>query len=151
MFRNCRHEIDRIDHGNSAGCCSSSFEDRGSLARTQYQAGRDLRADTTGETGAGSIIHGDGDDSAERAPEECRHPLGRVRAPQHDRIALAETTRLQFAGELVCRLRNSLVAPTLAAVASRKHVSAIVAPAIEIVQRVQQTYPHGFVGWQIIL
>src|SRR6202140_946295 len=149
MFRNCRHKIDRIDHGNSAGCCSP-FEDRGSLARTQYQAGRDLRADTTREIGAGSIIDGGGGDSAEGASEKCAHPLGRVRAPQQDRIALTKTARLQLAGELVRRLRNSLVTPTLAAVASRKHVCAIVAPAIEIVQRVQQTYPHGFIGWQII-
>ncbi len=51
------------------------------LARTQHQPGSHLRGDAKGKIWAGGIIDGDGNDAAERATEERRDPLGRVRAP----------------------------------------------------------------------
>ena len=66
----------------------------------------------------------------------------------HSRTAspFAIVARLELAGELIRHFGYTLVAPTLAPVASRKHVGAgviaISAPALEIVQRIQQTCPH---------
>ena len=142
MFGDCGGQIGGID-----GCDSLDlFEERGAFARTQHQPGSHLRADAAREIGAGGIVDGNGNDPAKRAAEERRHPLGTVRAPQQDRITLRDVARLELAGKLIRHFGDTLVAPTLVPVASRKHVGAgviaISAPAFEIVQRIQQTCPH---------
>ena len=60
------------------------------------------------------------------------------------RIGGSALVRFELAGKLIRHSGHALVAPTLTPVASRKHVGAVVilAPALEIVQRIQHTCPH---------
>src|SRR6266852_1965694 len=146
-FRDCARQIDGID-----GCDlfrldllrHEPVENRGSLPRTHHQPGSDLRTDAARKIGTGGIIDGNGNDPAKRASQERRHPLGAVRTPQQHRIALGNVACFELAGKLIRHSGDLLVVPTLAPVSSRKHVGAgvILAPALEIVQRIQHTCPH---------
>ena len=113
------------------------LEERSSFARTQYQPGAHLRADAACKIGAGGIVDGNSNHPAKRASEESRHPLGTVRTPEQNRVALGDVARLEFAGKLIRHAGDALVAPTLVPVSSRKNVGAVATAALEIVQGIQ--------------
>ena len=113
------------------------FKTSRSFTRTQHQLSAHLRANSPRKIRVGGIIDGNRNHSAKRASQKDRDPLGAVRTPQQYRIALDDLPRLKLAGELIRHPRDALVAPTLTPIPARKHVSAVRAPTLEIVQRIQ--------------
>ena len=113
------------------------LEERGPFARTQREPGAHLCADAARKIGGGGIVDGNSNHPAKRASQERRHPLGTVRTPQQNRVALDDVARLEFAGKLIRHAGDALVAPTLVPVSSRKHVGAVATAALEIVQGIQ--------------
>ena len=130
-----RFHVRRIDYWNRV-------EYSGALARTDNQLRSDLQTDPAGEIRTRSIVHRNRNHPAERASKECRHPLRAVRAPEQHRVALADVARLQFARKAIGTFGHTTIAPALAPVTAWINVGALVAPALEIVQVVQQTCPH---------
>ena len=115
-----------------------SLKGRSPFPGTYDQSGSHLRADAAGKIGAGRIIHGNGNHAAEGASQKRRDPLGAVRTPQKHCIALANLSRFELTGKLICHSGHATVAPAFVTVAARKHVGAVVilllTPALEIVQ-----------------
>src|ERR1035438_6684195 len=65
-----------------------SFEMRGAIARAENELRADLLADAARKVGAGSVVDRNGENSRDSAAQERGDPLGRVRAPEKDRVAL---------------------------------------------------------------
>ncbi len=137
-FCDCGLEIDWVDHRDTL----EFLEDRGPFARTQHQLRAHHRADPARKIRSGGIVDGDSNYPAKRASQERRHPLGTVRTPQQHRIALCDIARFELAGKLTRHSGDARVVPALSPVSPGKHVGAVAAPALEIVQRIQHTCPH---------
>jgi hypothetical protein len=112
------------------------------FARAQHQLRSHLCADPARKIRAGRIVDRNSDHPAKRASEKRRHPFRTVRPPQQHGVALYNVARFQLAGKLISNSCDPRIAPALAPVSSRKHVGTAVAPALEIVQRIQYTCPH---------
>src|ERR1017187_3046578 len=144
MFGDGGHQIRRVNRDRLSRDGASGRKKCSPVTRTQHESGPYLRTDPSSKVGTGPIIDRNGNHSTKRASQKCRHPLGAVRTPQQHRIPPADVASLKLAGKLIRYFGNALVAPTLMPVTARKHVGAVVllAPALEIIQRIQYTCPH---------
>src|SRR5690242_4529336 len=89
---------------------------------------------TQGKIGCGSGIHGDYNRTTQRTTQECRHPFGRVRAPDEDTISLSDSTLCKFTGKLKRTLSHLLVGPVQAAVTAALDVGTLLPSLQEIIQ-----------------
>ena len=145
MFCNHLRQIGRVDRRDRVRFVPGKH--RRPFARTHHQPGSYLRADAPCKIRACAIIDRNRNHATQRASQKGRNPFGAVRSPQQHRVALYDLARFKLPRKLIRNSHNAPVSPALMPVPARKHVGTLVtrthlAPALEIVQRIQQTCPH---------
>ena len=120
------HEIIQ-NHGRDVNtCCMHS--------RGHLQPGSNLLPYPCSKIRRGGVVHRDHDHAPRGASKKCRHPLGRIRAPEYDAFTFVNSSRLKLAGELEGSFRYLPVGPSLSAIARRLRVGTFVASAQKVIE-----------------
>ena len=112
------------------------------VAGANQQPRLDLLENADHEVRGRSVIHGDGDNSAICAAQKCRNPRRRVRAPDYDAIAFANSARGKFAGEPERHRCHVAVGPTYKAISDPLGIGPFFPKPLKVCQIIGDACPH---------
>jgi hypothetical protein len=102
----------------------------------------DLLKDPDSKIGRGGVIHGDGNHSATCAAQKRSNPRGRIRTPDYDAIAFANSTRGKFASELERKPGYIAISPAYKPVSDALGIGLFIAEALEVSQIIGDAGSH---------
>jgi hypothetical protein len=88
------------------------------------------------------IVHGNGEHAAVGAAQKCSNPCGRIRPPDHDAIAFANSAGGEFAGESECHPGYVAITPAYKPVADPLGIGLLIAEALKVNQVVGDAGSH---------
>lgn len=112
-------------------------------AGTNQKLRQDLLKNPDNKIGGRGVVHGNGDDAAVGAAEERGNPCRRVRAPDHNPIALANSAGREFASEPESQGRHFGVSPAYKPVSDALGVGLFFAEALKVCQIIGDAGSHG--------
>ena len=92
--------------------------------------------------GRGGVVHGDRDYAAICAAQKCRNPRRRVRAPDYDAIAFANSAGGELASEAECQACHVDVGPTRKAISDTLGIGPFFPKPLKVCQIVGDAGPH---------
>src|SRR5947209_16983043 len=110
-------------------------------ARTYDKLGITLSKHSHGKIRRRSVVHRDSNDSPVRACEEDRNPGGRIRPPQHDPVAFADSPRIQLTSYRIRHLGNFFICPANGAIPAALGKSLLVAQEFKVLYVVCDRLP----------
>jgi hypothetical protein len=114
----------------------------GVIAGADQQPRLDLLKNSHRKIRRRGIIHGDGDNAAIGTAQKCRNPCGRIRPPDHDAIALANSAGGKFAGEPECQAGYVAITPAYKPVADPLGIGLFTAEALKVCQIIGDAGSH---------